>query len=160
MADYIALIRKEKKSCYGVEFPDFPGCVTAGETLEEVKALAKEVLEFHILGMLEDGEALPAPSSLDRVMQDPANREAVVYLVSAGEPKLKTMRVNVTVPQVFLQEIDDYVRRHPSENRSRLFVRGARAVIHGRDTSIAKGRSIRAKGSKPTNRPLRPTKAK
>ncbi len=32
---YIALLRKDEGSDYGVEFPDFPGCVTAGKTLEE-----------------------------------------------------------------------------------------------------------------------------
>ena len=30
MVAYIALLRKDRASDYGVEFPDFPGCVTAG----------------------------------------------------------------------------------------------------------------------------------
>jgi hypothetical protein len=33
MTSYIALLRKDVDSDYGVEFPDFPGCVTAGTTL-------------------------------------------------------------------------------------------------------------------------------
>jgi predicted RNase H-like HicB family nuclease len=33
MTAYIALIRKEPDSDFGVDFPDFPGCVTAGRTL-------------------------------------------------------------------------------------------------------------------------------
>ena len=35
MATYIALLRKEKESDFGVDFPDFPGCITVGKTLEE-----------------------------------------------------------------------------------------------------------------------------
>ena len=37
MATYIALLHKAKASSFGVTFPDFPGCVTGGETLEEAK---------------------------------------------------------------------------------------------------------------------------
>ena len=45
---YIALIHKEENTDYGVSFPDFPGCVSAGETLEQVKMLAQEALISHI----------------------------------------------------------------------------------------------------------------
>jgi predicted RNase H-like HicB family nuclease len=47
-------------SDFGVDFPDFPGCVTAGTTLDEPLRMAQEALEFHIGGMVEDGEELPA----------------------------------------------------------------------------------------------------
>jgi predicted RNase H-like HicB family nuclease len=48
MVTYIALLRKETGSDYGVSFPDFPGCVTAGRTLEEARRLAAEALAFHV----------------------------------------------------------------------------------------------------------------
>lgn len=69
---YIAVIHKEDDSCcYGVSFPDFPGCVTATNDLDEVKSLAREVLTMHINGMLEDGEQLPPPTSQDAIIQNP-----------------------------------------------------------------------------------------
>lgn len=37
MANYIALLRKEEDSDFGVSFRDFPGCVTAGRTLDEAQ---------------------------------------------------------------------------------------------------------------------------
>jgi predicted RNase H-like HicB family nuclease len=49
-ASYIALLRKENGSDYGVEFPDFPGCVSAGRTLEEARRAAHEALELHLEG--------------------------------------------------------------------------------------------------------------
>jgi len=52
-----------------VSFPDFPGCVTAGKTLEEARRLAVEALEMHIAGMIEDGEELPEPAALDDLTQ-------------------------------------------------------------------------------------------
>ena len=39
---YIALLRKEADSDYGVEFPDLPGCVTAGISLDDAAAMARE----------------------------------------------------------------------------------------------------------------------
>ena len=81
MAVYPALIHKEAGSDYGVSFPDFPGCITAGSTLDEARANAGEALAFHIEGMVEDGEALPAPSALEAVMRERHNRDAVAFLV-------------------------------------------------------------------------------
>ena len=70
MANYIGLVRKEAKSDYGVDFPDFPGCITAGSTLEEARVMAQEALNAHIAWMIEDGDELPLPSSLDEIMAD------------------------------------------------------------------------------------------
>jgi predicted RNase H-like HicB family nuclease len=39
---YIALIHKDADSLYGVSFPDLPGCFSAGDTLEETVANARE----------------------------------------------------------------------------------------------------------------------
>lgn len=63
--DYIAYLHKDRDSDFGVSFPDFPGCVTAGRTLEEARRIAAEALALHIAGMVEDGQAIPEPSSLD-----------------------------------------------------------------------------------------------
>lgn len=45
-----------------MEFPDFPGCVTQGHTLDEARAMAEDALAGHVELMLEEGEALPAPT--------------------------------------------------------------------------------------------------
>jgi len=43
--------------------PDLPGCVTTGKTVEEVRAMMREAIEFHLDGMREDGTPVPAPTS-------------------------------------------------------------------------------------------------
>jgi predicted RNase H-like HicB family nuclease len=106
--DYIAYLHKDKDSDFGVSFPDFPGCITAGSTLDEAKDMAKEALSLHIEGMLEDGESLPSPSTLDDLKNDPAMKEAVCFLVSAPG---KVVRVNITAPEDKLQEIDRLARQ-------------------------------------------------
>ena len=61
MASYIGIIHKDADSDFGVSFPDFPGCVTAGKTLDEAGRMAQDALAGHIAGMVEDGESIPAP---------------------------------------------------------------------------------------------------
>jgi predicted RNase H-like HicB family nuclease len=106
MADYIALIHTEPTSDYGVSFPDFPGCVTAGVTLDEARREAAEALALHIDGMIEDGDAIPAPSSLEDVMAERENREAVAFLVPAPARQARAVRVSITLPEDVLADID------------------------------------------------------
>ncbi|MEM7595687.1 MAG: type II toxin-antitoxin system HicB family antitoxin [Cyanobacteria bacterium P01_A01_bin.83] len=57
---YAAIIEKGENS-YGAYVPDLPGCVAVGDTVEEVKNLIKEAVEFHLEGMIEDGDEIPQP---------------------------------------------------------------------------------------------------
>ena len=61
--EYAVIIEKEQTS-YGAYVPDLPGCVAVGETLEEVKTLIQEAIEFHIEGMREDGIFIPEPTTI------------------------------------------------------------------------------------------------
>jgi len=106
MPSYIALLRKDPDSDYGVEFPDFPGCVTAGKDLEEARSLAEEALAFHLEGMLEDGTPLPEASEFEQVMADPANRQAIALLIEVPETTAATVRVDIALPESTLREID------------------------------------------------------
>jgi predicted RNase H-like HicB family nuclease len=103
--EYIAYLHKDKGSDYGVSFPDFPGAITAGSTLEEARRMAGEVLALHIAGMREDGEEIPAPSTLDDVRNDPAMKDAVAVLIEAQELE-KTVRINVTARESQIAAID------------------------------------------------------
>ena len=103
--EYIAYLHKDRKSDYGVSFPDFPGCITAGITLEEARRMAVEALAFHIEGITEDGEAIPQPSSLDQLAKDPAMKGAVAFLVTVDIEE-KSERFNITARKSQMDEID------------------------------------------------------
>ena len=108
--EYIAYLHKDKASDFGVSLPDFPGCVTAGRTLEEARTLAVEALTLHVAGMVEDGETLPEASTLDELAGDPAMKGAVAFLVSAEVPG-KTVRVNITARESQIEMIDRLARK-------------------------------------------------
>ena len=99
MSEYIALIHKEPSSDYGVSFPDFPGCITAGVTLDEAQREAVEALALH-------GESIPEPASLDAVMAQRENRDAVAFLVPLPVRQARAVRVNITLPEDVLAEVD------------------------------------------------------
>lgn len=90
MTSYITLLRKEPDSDYGVDLPDFPGCVSAGETMEEARKMAQEALIGHVRLMLEEGEGLPEPSKLETVMSDSENQEAVAFWITVTAPSVST----------------------------------------------------------------------
>ena len=112
MRQYIGLIHKDAHSDYGVSFPDFPGCITAGRDLDDAHAMAEEVLALHVEGLIADGEALPEASSLETVMNDAENRDGVAILVKVASPMAKAVRVNITLPEDVLTEIDTYAQKH------------------------------------------------
>jgi len=104
--NYIAYLHKDRYSDFGVSFPDFPGCITAGKTLEEARSMAAEALDMHIAGMIEDGESIPEPSTLDSIVDDQAMRNAVAFLVHIEPPVSRTVRINITARENQVDEID------------------------------------------------------
>lgn len=155
MASYIALIHKERGSDYGVSFPDFPGCVTAGSTLDEARANAAEALALHIEGMIEDGDALPEPSDLAMVMRDRENRDTVAILVDGPAQAGKAVRVNITLPEDVLRDIDEFAERE-GYSRSGFIAKAARGVLAGMPASPGGRRGF----EEPPPRPIAGTKKK
>ena len=126
--NYIGLIHKEAKSDYGVSFPDFPGVVTAGKDLDDARAMAEEALALHIDGLLEDGEAVPEASSLEEVMADPENKDGVAILVAVKTDAVKCVRVNVTLPEDVLAQIDKFAKER-GLSRSGFLAQAAKKAI-------------------------------
>ena len=48
---------------YSAYVPDLPGCIATGSSISDVEREIREAIEFHIEGMREDGDPIPAPSS-------------------------------------------------------------------------------------------------
>ncbi len=120
---YPAVVDKDPDSDYGVVFPDFPGCVSAGATLDEAVLGAHEALAGHVALMVADGDPLPEPTPLEVV---DARRDASTVastLVPVTLPG-KAQRVNITMDEALLEEIDQI-----ADNRSRFLAEAARAEL-------------------------------
>ena len=135
MANYIGVVHKDPKSDFGVSFPDFQGCITAGSTIDEAKDMAHDALSLHIKGMLEDGENIPSPSKLEDIMDDPDYSDAAAILVvSVSESKPRSVRVNITVPEDMLRKIDNIAKKR-GMSRSSFLVHAAQNAIASSQSS-------------------------
>lgn len=62
------VINIEKTSTgFSAYVPDLPGCISVGDTREEIESNIQEAILFHIEGLKEDGVEIPAPST-DAIM--------------------------------------------------------------------------------------------
>ena len=59
---YAVVIEKAPNN-YCAYAPDVLGCVSTAKTRDEMLAMMREALEFHLESMLEDGEPVPEPRS-------------------------------------------------------------------------------------------------
>ena len=86
---YHAIFTYEEDGVH-VVFPDLPGCVTFGKDEEEAIRMGKEVLALHLYGMEQDGDEIPASSSL-KVLADREALEAneTFFLVEAFMPPFR-----------------------------------------------------------------------
>jgi predicted RNase H-like HicB family nuclease len=122
-AYYPAVIDKEPDSDFGVVFPDFPGCVSAGRTLDEAVRGAHEALAGHVALMVADGDVLPEPTPFEVVAAERDATTVAVTLIPVTLPG-KAQRVNITMDQGLLDEIDAV-----ADNRSRFLAEAARAEL-------------------------------
>lgn len=56
-----AVIYEKGETNWGAIVPDLPGCVSIGDTLEEVQNNVKEAIALYLEVLLEKGEKIPEP---------------------------------------------------------------------------------------------------
>jgi len=57
------VVYEKSPTGWGAYVPDLPGLGVAGNTLDEVKGLIREAIEFHLEGMRQHGDPVPTPSA-------------------------------------------------------------------------------------------------
>jgi predicted RNase H-like HicB family nuclease len=57
------VVYEKSTTGWGAYAPDLPGLGVAALTLDEVKELIREAVEFHLEGMREHGDPIPVPSA-------------------------------------------------------------------------------------------------
>src|SRR5689334_1900690 len=98
LTTYVALVHRANKkgADYGVIFPDFPGCVFGGKTLDKALENAREGIIFHIEGLLDAGEKLPQPTHLEKIRANSEYKEAIPSLIRVAIPSGHLKRLNIS----------------------------------------------------------------
>ena len=128
------VIHKDRDSDYGVTVPDLPGCFSAGETVDEALLNAVEAIECHVEGLLIDGEAIPAARTVEHHRRTRAFKDGVWALVDVDVSKLsgKSRRVNITLPERILAQIDSFASE-TGDTRSGLLAHAALEYVGTHD---------------------------
>lgn len=66
---YPVYVHKDPGSSFGVSFPDLPGCISAGDTLEEAVENSKEAASLWIETAREHDVPVEEPSSLEQAKE-------------------------------------------------------------------------------------------
>jgi hypothetical protein len=66
MPSYIALLRKDPDSDYGVEFPDFPGWVTAAKIWRKPGVWQRKLWPFILKACWRTERRYPSPAGLSK----------------------------------------------------------------------------------------------
>ena len=140
------VIHKDRDSDYGVTVPDLPGCFTAGSTIDEAIAMAQEAIELHLEGLIEEGQAVPRPHTIEEHKHNPDYRGGVWALASISPANLrtKTRRINISIPERILDAVDRSAKAE-NETRSGLLAKAATAYIRNRPAPAKKRRPQPAK---------------
>jgi len=115
----IAIETGTESTAFGVVVPDLPGCFSAGDNLDEALAGAEEAAAAWIDAVLDAGEAIPGPSSLEALRQNPDYAGWSFGVISVDPALLDDTieRVNITLPRRVLKRLDAMARA-AGESRS------------------------------------------
>lgn len=98
--------------------------------MDEAIRLAAEALSLHVAGMREDGDAIPPPRSMEEIKAAGSDwidlAGATVVAVPLLPPQGRSVRVNITIDERLLMEIDAV-----TGNRSAFLAEAARRALSG-----------------------------
>ena len=86
---YLVVIEKGTRN-YSAYSPDILGCVATGKTVEETLKNIQEALQFHLEGILENGEQVPIPKGLSYYLSqtDEISGDEILVHVNINIPEL------------------------------------------------------------------------
>lgn len=120
---YPIYVHKEADSAYGAAFPDFPGCFTAADDLNDLPRAAQEAVEAHF-GV--DDDPIPSPSSPESWAADPDFQGGYWLLVDIDLSRVRSraVRLNISLPESLVQRIDATAKQR-GQSRSAFLAKAA-----------------------------------
>ena len=140
------VLHKDRSSDFGVIVPDLPGCFSAGRTVDEALAMAKEAIGLHLEGLIREGKPVPRPGKIERHQRNADYRGGTWALVAidASALPVRAKRINITIPERVLDAIDRAAEAHGQEP-VRFSCRGGQRV-HGTNVCESTGPASRPRG--------------
>lgn len=87
---------------YVVSYPDLPGCLTEGDSMEEALHMAKEALELFLYSMEEDNETVPQPTLPQNISVSPKAFISIIEVwmpIVRDEMENRSIKKTLTIPK-------------------------------------------------------------
>jgi predicted RNase H-like HicB family nuclease len=112
---------------HGVTIPDFPGCFSAADDWDLLPINIQEAIELYCEGEYME---IPMPTPLEQLASRPEYEGGAWLLVDVDVSRLSTkpVRINISLPENLLQNIDRYTKAHHL-TRSGFLAKAALAEI-------------------------------
>jgi predicted RNase H-like HicB family nuclease len=135
---YIAAFVPEREGNFSVYFPDIPGAVTGGNTLEECADYGEDILKEVLRELVANRKAIPKPSSLNEIKK----KVTAIRQESGFETPIEThyqlfpmpsldmtpVKITVSLPKAILQQADKKAHER-GYTRSGLLARAVEAYV-------------------------------
>lgn len=110
----------DENTAYGIQIPDIPGAITAGDTFEEAHSAAIEIAHLMLQEIAASGQKIPHPKRVSDHLnnQDYSGMGWGMLEIDITPYLGKTEKVNITLPGFVIRQIDRYVREHGIKSRS------------------------------------------
>lgn len=125
---YPVYVHKDQDSAYGLTFPDFDGCFSAADEIQDIGRMAQEAVEVHFEG---EEIPLPKPSSPEQWLDDDRFDGGFWLMVEIDTSKVntKSVRINVSMPEALVKRIDAVAKKQHL-SRSAFLARSAELALH------------------------------
>jgi predicted RNase H-like HicB family nuclease len=127
---FAAVLHTDDGRRYGVTIPDLPGCFSGGNSIDDALDSAREAIDLHVEGLIEEGLPIPErrPIAEHQTNTGYAGGIWAVIDVPVEQYLGPAERINITVPQSILTRIDSYAKNH-GMSRSGFLVDAARRAM-------------------------------
>jgi predicted RNase H-like HicB family nuclease len=133
MSTHLIAIVHEEAGVYGISVPDLPGCIAAGDSLDEVLERGAAAATAYIDSLIEDSEPIPVLRTLDQLKADPSFRDDAEDGMIVGLPidlPGKAVRVNISLDENLVAAVDRAAAR-TGLSRSAFLAAAAKAKLGG-----------------------------
>ena len=125
---YPVYVHRDEDTAYGLTFPDFEGCFSAADEIQDIQRMAQEAVEVHF-----DGEDIPLspPSSPEQWLGDERFEGGFWLLIDIDTTKVntKSIRINISMPEALVKRIDAVAKKQHL-SRSAFLAKSAEIALH------------------------------
>lgn len=123
----VLIVKDELENAYKLAVPDLPGCKVKAESIDIGLSMLIDAIADHLNILVEYGETVPHAKSIDVHIKQSTQTSPIWAVIDFDiVPYLgKSHKINVTLPELLIKQIDDRVNKSPSYKTRSGFIAAA-----------------------------------